>query len=150
MPWQLGTDLPGGQVAAHQAAHQRGDGIGSPPSCTALTSPLRRDVARVAHHSAAATVSYGSGLMPLAGGSHVPADTWVSISASRASVVTAWAAWRASSAAAASSVDGLASSRAHDAHVAITHAATSAAGSAWGGPGHRDRHLPAPVGLVMG
>src|SRR5258708_13936226 len=88
-------------------------------------------MARVAHRSAAATVSYGSGLMPLAGGSHVPADIWVSISASRGSAVTAWAAWLASSAAASRSMDGLAFSRAHDAHAAITHAATSVAGSAW-------------------
>ena len=28
MPWQLGAYLLGGQLAAHQAAHQRGDGIG--------------------------------------------------------------------------------------------------------------------------
>ncbi len=27
MPWQLGAYLLGGQVAAHQSAHQRGDGI---------------------------------------------------------------------------------------------------------------------------
>ena len=28
MPRQLGAYLPGGQLAADQAAHQRGDGIG--------------------------------------------------------------------------------------------------------------------------
>jgi len=28
MPWQLGVYLPGGQLAADQAAHQHGDGIG--------------------------------------------------------------------------------------------------------------------------
>jgi len=106
----------------------------SPPSCTAFTSPLRRAVARVAHHSTAVTVSYGSRLMPLAGGCHVPANTWVSISASRALAPTSWAAWGASSMAASSSMDGLAPSSAHDAHAAITHAATRAAGSAWVAP----------------
>src|SRR5207237_3441321 len=103
----------------------------SPPSCTALTSPLRRAVARVAHHSTAVTVSYGSRLMPLAGGCQVPADTWISIEASRALAPTSWAAWGASSMAASSSMDGLAPSSDHDAHAPITHAATSAAGSAW-------------------
>jgi hypothetical protein len=75
-------------------------------------------------------------LKPVAGGSHVPADSWVRISASRASVPSAWAVWRASPVAMASSRDGLAPSSAHDAHAAIAQAAiaqaaTKAAGSAW-------------------
>src|SRR5262249_45524084 len=149
MPRQLGAYLLCGQPAPIKPPTSAATVSVSPPSCTALTNPLRRDVVRVAHHSTAATVLYGSRLTPLAGCSHVSADTWVSISASRASAPISWAASRASSAAASSSMAGLAPSSAHDAHAAITHAATSGGGG-MGGPGHRDRHLPASFGLIMG
>jgi hypothetical protein len=117
---------PGRPRARRRCRYRRRAAPRSPARCAGMW--------HVAHHSTAATVSYGSRLTPLAASSHVPVDTWVSISASRDSVVTAWAASRASSMAASSSMDGLAPSSAHDAHVAITHAATSAAGSAWVAP----------------
>ena len=103
----------------------------SPPSWTALTSPPRSEGARATHDKTAVTVSYGSRLTPSAGPAQAPVETWASIPASRVPVATASAASRASSAATPSNRPGSAPSSAHDAHAAITHAATSAAGSAW-------------------